>query len=580
MVDHWSVAQPTEDQPPLPDTAGALAHREAVLDALLAAHDDAIVAALTDSGFRIPLPGSFPLGGRRALEVPPERASMLDVVVAADRIAVVTGWERARKHGVGVVAVHPMSAPQTCLTLSMIDARARYGAWVAVLTRGVGEPNSDSALLAARLVVPQRPRQATMHKNMTAVITGLDANVTRMFGWTAQQMLGSRSTDFIHPEDHEGAVAAWMQLLSSMASQRVRLRHRCADGNWLWVEVEHVHNGAEDPDEVDVVAYISDITDEMAAHEALRRREQLFSRLAEALPTGVQQLRHDGSTVYANVRLAELLWNQTPRTASDLLTVVAPGDRPAVQAAIQGALRRGLDHKLEVEVCPRGTPAARRYALTVVAVDDQDGQPGALICIDDVTESAKLRDALKLQATHDALTGCLNRSAAHEAVEQLLSRPDAHRTAVIFVDVDNFKAVNDQFGHATGDKLLTHLARRLRRLARGHDLVARFGGDEFLLVCCDVELPAQAAVIADRVRAALGDPITLATRRVNVQASIGVAVAEPGTTAETLIARADAAMYQSKRQGRGQPVVYVTAAKDCGSACTERWHETQARGVA
>jgi PAS domain-containing protein len=98
-----------------------------------------------------------------------------------------------------------------------------------------------------------------------------------------------------------------MDLVAHRGTQRVRLRHRCSDGSWLWIEVEQIHNGAENPDEVDVVSHISDISEEMAAHEALRRREQLFSRLAESLPSGVAQIQQDLSVVYANARLGTIL---------------------------------------------------------------------------------------------------------------------------------------------------------------------------------------------------------------------------------------------------------------------------------
>src|ERR1035441_4557312 len=146
-------------------------------------------------------------------------------------------------------------------------------------------------------------------------------------------MVGSRSTEFLHPDDLDRAVATWMELLASLGSQRVRVRHRCATGHWLWVEVENVHNGALSPDEVDVVAHISDISEEMDALEAVRRREQLFSRLAESLPTGVLQLRHDGSAVYSNARLRAMLHTETLATTSDLLAAVATAARPAGKPA-------------------------------------------------------------------------------------------------------------------------------------------------------------------------------------------------------------------------------------------------------
>ena len=244
--------------------------RLAAFATLLAAHPNAVVAALADDGFRVAMPDTFPMGEHRALAVPSDRATMLDVVVPADRIGVVAAWERARRDGMAVTGVHVLSDPGTRLTLTMLDARGRYGTWLAALTPDGEELGSGPEALAGPLVVPTRPRQATMHKNMTAVVTDLDDNVSRMFGWERERLVGSRSSEFIHPDDQERAVSTWMQLLANRGSQRVRFRHRCADGGWLWVEVENIHNGAEDPDDVDVIAHISDISDEMAPSEAAR----------------------------------------------------------------------------------------------------------------------------------------------------------------------------------------------------------------------------------------------------------------------------------------------------------------------
>jgi PAS domain S-box-containing protein len=260
-----------------------------------------------------------------------------------------------------------------------------------------------------------------------------------MLGWTAEQMIGERSTDFIHPDDHDRAVSSWMELLAARGSQRIRLRHRCQDETWLWVEVEHIHNGAENPKDVDVLAYISDISDEMAAHEALHRREQLFSRLAESLPSGVLQLHQDRSVAYANARLTTILEVAEPTTAAEVLSIVVDHDRPAVDAALDAALDRGEDHQLEVEILRPRTADRRRCALTFAAVCDHEGRAGALICVTDVIESARMRDELKFQATYDALTGCLNRASVTRALEQFLALPGKSATAVIFVDVDNSK---------------------------------------------------------------------------------------------------------------------------------------------
>jgi diguanylate cyclase (GGDEF)-like protein/PAS domain S-box-containing protein len=534
--------------------------RHAALTTLLEQQPDAIIAALDDSGFRIPVPDSVGLDLYQRLDVADERTTMLDLVVPADRIAVVSAWERAQDRGVGFTTVHLLSDKEPSLTLTFFDARPIHGVWLAQLTRDGERSQSESQGLTLPLVVPARPRQATVHKNMYAVVTRIDDNATKMLGWTAEQLIGSRSSEFIHPEDQERAVSAFMQLLATKVTQRVRVRHRCADGGWLWIEIENVHNGADDADDVEITTQISDISDEMTAHEALRRREQLFSRLAEALPSGVLQLGADGSVVYANARLSTILGTATPATATDLLATVVPADRAAVTAAVASALHHGVDSELELAlVVPRGTQA-RRCALTVAAVDDQEGRPGVLICVSDVTESAKLREELKIQATHDALTGCLNRCAVIEALEALLSEPGRAGTALIFIDIDNFKPVNDRLGHAAGDELLMHVAGRLRRLCREDDLVARLGGDEFLLVCRGAELPSQAAAVATRVRDALSHPIALPTTSVEISASIGVAWPEGEMAAERLIRQADAAMYESKRRRDGEPVLFADIA--------------------
>jgi diguanylate cyclase (GGDEF)-like protein/PAS domain S-box-containing protein len=533
--------------------------RESALTTLLASHPDAIVAALEHRGFRIPLPDSFAIGDHHALEVPREPTTMLSVVMPANRIAVVAAWERARKNGLGVTNVRALWDPETSLTLGIVDARELYGVWLAVLTHA-GDGSSAALDELDPQVVPSRPRQATMHKNMTAFITEVDANVTKMLGWTAEQLVGFRSSEFIHPEDQDRAVAAFMHLLSTMVSQRVRVRHRCSDGGWLWVELENIHNRSEDPDEVDVTTLISDISDEMAAYEALRRREQLFSRLAEALPTGVLQLGRDGSVVYANARLSAVLSTGAPSTLTELLVNVVSADRPAVQAAVDAALGGSIDSELEVEIRPPRAVRSRRCALTVAAVDDHDGQPGALICVSDVTESVRLREELTIQATHDPLTGCLNRSAVIDALERLLSDPDSGASAAVFIDIDNFKPVNDRLGHASGDELLIHVAHRLQGLCREEDRVARLGGDEFLLVCRDSGLPDAVAALSGRVRGVFKDSFALPTTTVELRASIGVAWPEADTTAEKLIRQADAAMYESKRRRDGEPVLFADIA--------------------
>ena len=203
--------------------------------------------------------------------------------------------------------------------------------------------------------------------------------------------------------------------------------------------------------------------------------------------------------------------------------------------------------------------------MTITALTDQEGEPRALICVNDVTEGVRLREQLTFRATHDPLTGCLNRSAVLHELEDRLAQPSGNETALIFVDVDELKPVNDQLGHAAGDELLIDLARCLRHLSRTGDFVGRLGGDEFVLVCCDVPSHAEAVVIAERALDTLNQPASLLAGSVDLSVSMGVARPAPGSTpAQTLIARADAAMYCAKQRHDAEPVLAadITGAPD------------------
>jgi diguanylate cyclase (GGDEF)-like protein len=170
-----------------------------------------------------------------------------------------------------------------------------------------------------------------------------------------------------------------------------------------------------------------------------------------------------------------------------------------------------------------------------------------------------MRDELHMRATFDVLTQCHNRASTMAALEALLASPEeGARPAVIFVDLDHFKRLNDEQGHAAGDEFLGVVARRLQGAVREDDLVGRIGGDEFLIVCPSVSTATEAVRTAIRIAESLGHEIQLKTTRTRSQASIGVAWSSgPDTDADTLVAQADAAMYESKRRGVGRPVLFI-----------------------
>jgi diguanylate cyclase (GGDEF)-like protein len=164
---------------------------------------------------------------------------------------------------------------------------------------------------------------------------------------------------------------------------------------------------------------------------------------------------------------------------------------------------------------------------------------------------AELR--LAYQALHDSLTDLPNRTLLLDRVTLALARCHrrSHALALMFVDLDRFKTVNDSLGHDAGDELLIELAGRLRRIVRPSDTVARFGGDEFLILCEELHSEREALFVAERVRAALAEPVRVRGRAISIRASVGIACGAPGMSAEGLIREADVAMYRAKRTRTG-----------------------------
>ncbi len=531
------------------------AEREDVLAALLRL-PDAVLAAVASDGVLVPVPASLAVAPQRAMTPPADRATLLDVILPAEAMLVITAWERARGLGVGLATVHARREPEAALALTFVDVRESHGVFVCALdTVSSGDASGDGSARLSGLEVSRRPRTATVRKTALAVVTDIDERTTRMLGWTAAQMVGQRSSDFVHPDDQERAIANWLELLSRQDSQRVRLRHRRADGTWAWLELENQYVPADDPADAVVVTQMSDVSDEMAAHEALRQQESLLRRLTESLPQGIAQLTPDREVVHSNSRLPVVLGVPAVRSWDDVAAVVDDGAREVLDTALSRALDDGADATLEVAVC---TPAgeARVCAVSIVALGDREGAPGALVCVADVTDSARMREELTAKATFDPLTGCHNRASTLAVLEASLA---AGPTAVVFVDLDDFKPVNDTLGHDAGDELLVTTAARLAGVLRRDDIVGRIGGDEFLVVSRGVDGPEAAAGLGARIREALTVPATIAAGTVPLRASLGVAWAGPGTDAAALVKRADRAMYASKGGRRGEPVLWTPA---------------------
>jgi diguanylate cyclase (GGDEF)-like protein/PAS domain S-box-containing protein len=299
---------------------------------------------------------------------------------------------------------------------------------------------------------------------------------------------------------------------------------------------------------------------ERANRQILAERE---SQLAEA-----QRTARLGSYSW-DLRTGEVVWSDEMHR----LFGFRPGEVTDHGAAFTGCLHpEDRECVIEAWKASRHTPVPSSIEYRVVLpsgetrwmhgrirpVLDDRGAPIRIIgTIQDITERKAAEDAFAFQANHDALTGLPNRTLFLDRLAQALARRNRRRSgvAVLFLDVDRFKWLNDSLGHAAGDELLMAVADRLRSAMRDEDSVARFGGDEFVVCCEDVAYEAEAEALATRVAAALAAPVTIAGEETTVTASIGIAFAPPNRgdmTPESLVRDADAAMYRAKDQGRNR----------------------------
>jgi len=534
----------------------------ATVAALLDQHPAAALCAIGPDGMSMGMPESVPTRGHHLVAA----RSPLDLVAPADRLPVIDAWKQVQETGSHAhVTVRLHDQPDRSVELHLLDARQSHGVFLGVLVPTDSESDDVCMASLSREVSPLPPRTARARQNEVGEFVEVDEALTRILGWSEEELVGHLSLEFIHPDDHLLAIDNWMQMLASRApSSRVKLRHHHRDGSWVWIEINN-QNLLGDPEHGCVIAEMVNISDEMAANEAVRAREQLLDRLAEALPVGVIQVDADGSVAYTNSRLHAILGSPRAATISEQIATVQPTDRTSLTDAFNAVLQRRFDSDIEVSLVtpPDGDHTeSRRCLFSIRALTaDTSEVTGAIVCVADVTESARLRDELHLRATFDDITGCRNRVTTLALLEGLLSDADlVGRPAVCFIDLDRFKDVNDKLGHAYGDALLGVVARRLQRAVRAGAIVGRIGGDEFLVISPGVTSPEEAMVTAMRLAQTFRHQVRLKSKRVSCHASVGVAwSSDRCLEAESLVAMADSAMYEAKRNGDGVPVLRRTA---------------------
>jgi diguanylate cyclase (GGDEF)-like protein/PAS domain S-box-containing protein len=482
------------------------------------------------------------------------------------------------------------------------DGRRRLIAWSNTAILGDdGEPafiigtgvDVTEAREAEAALRDSEARFRSLVLNASDIVAVVDADATlqyaspaaeRLLGWAIDSRIGTSALELIHPEELELAAESMVETVASPGVKvplEVRLAH--ADGTWIPVEVV-ANNRLDDPAVAGIVMTIRDIRERKRMEALLTGNAQVLEMVArrEPLAETLDALATLIENYVVGAKCAIVLLEDDRRT---LRTASAPSLGVDIRAAIEGStVHTGEEASADVVTDPgwdsfrslvqtHGLVPAWSVQITTSSDDDSLGaviilaEPGGRVTADErrllelsgrlaaiAVKAAATAAEMAYKATRDVLTGLANRSAFVEYLEKALSRVERRPwlVALLFLDLDGLKPVNDRFGHDAGDELLRVVADRLGDALRPSDTVARFGGDEFAVLCEDLAGEEDACALAARIGSVISEPVLIRGNEIKVTASIGVAIARgPGTDPNALLRTADQAMYRAKQQGKG-----------------------------
>ncbi len=436
---------------------------------------------------------------------------------------------------------------------------------VEVHSAGFQDGPHHNVIAVARDLSHRREAEMNYHALLVAIDKGVlfqgpdgavrsaNAAAFRILGLDEAQDIGEalRWQDWL-VIDHRGWPIAFRDMppMRALASGRIvestllGLHHRQKQ-QLTWISATSVPQfkpGSATPHQV--VTLFSDVTE-------LKRDSALFLRAQALARVGGWEWDGGRGRLYFTDEALRILGRRDdpPRGLPDLLAQIQPASRDAVADAVQSLVRDGGGFDLEV---PLQRPDGESHWVRLIGQSEGRAPMSTRIngTLQDVTQRRQIEEALRSQARTDALTGLLNRDGVLTELERRIGSGHAG-TTVAYIDLDRFKLVNDLLGHSAGDHLLVNVARRLERAIGDTGLLARFGGDEFLVLAELGDDPAAADALAERITKAFGDSFRYAGEEFTITTSVGLARhPEHGRTVQQLVNNADTAMYDAKRRGR------------------------------
>lgn len=367
---------------------------------------------------------------------------------------------------------------------------------------------------------------------------------TQLTGMSRQETLPHGWSKAVHPDDRARATALWQESLASGRPLDNEIRIVLSNGQTGWFRTRAAarvnHLGAI----VRWYGTLEDVTDRYTAEDARRISEALAFRVLEAARDAVIVFDRSGRVKYANAKATDLLGFGAPLRNLSVGDVFRSGAPSQITQALNRSVASG-DHANFTFFCN----VLNIWAEVNIYADTEN----VSLFLRDISDKKRAEEQLSYNARHDSLTGILNRGEFFARLgETLAQQAPGRHTALLCLDLDNFKDVNDAHGHPVGDWLLQKIVERLSPLLGPNDLLARTGGDEFMLAQTGIALPAEAQSLTERILRAMGRGFIINELNIAASMSIGVAISTADIVdAEALYKQADIALYQSKTNAKG-----------------------------
>ncbi len=442
-------------------------------------------------------------------------------------------------------------------------------------TRKAGK-NGDRAATEATLEKSRDQVFRALIENASDVITILSAtgiieyespSVKRVLGFSPEELVGRSAFDFVHPDDLGGVVAKFREVIATGAEgQGMEFRFLHKDGSWRYLELTGT-NLLEDKLVEGIVVNSRDLTDRRRAEQSLRESEERYALAVQGANDGLWDWNLEKEQIYLSPRWKSMLGlshHEVGDRPEEWLDRTHPEDREHLQLALAAHLEGRTPH-FESEYRIRHQDGEYRYMLCRgLAVRSMNGRAQRIAgSQSDITDRKRAEQQLIYDALHDGLTRLPNRALFLDRLRGAVARANRRKGylfAVMFLDLDRFKIINDSLGHSIGDQLLVEVSRVLEKSVRPEDTVARLGGDEFIILIDDLQDREQAISIARRVHDLLIIPFTVKGHEVFSTASIGITFNSPDCELpEDYIRDSDIAMYRAKALGKARSETFDTS---------------------